>query len=66
MGHPAMSTKVPEKPEALVRYQQCKLLGLQLVEGGLLDQPHIWLQEVAVVAETEALYNMLPTGDDDS
>jgi hypothetical protein len=36
---------VPEKPDALRLYDQCKSTGLPLVAGGLLDQPHIWLME---------------------
>ena len=59
MDHPGLNVEVPEKPQALVLYQQCKSLGFHLVEGGLVDQPHIWLQEVAVVADIEALYDML-------
>lgn len=59
MGHPGLSVKVPEKPEALVLYQQCEKLGLPLVSGGLMDQPHIWLQEVAVIVDTKNLYEAL-------
>ena len=59
MGHPGLNVKIPEKPEALVLYQQCKTLNLQLVDGGLVDQPHIWLQEVAVITDIEALYEVM-------
>lgn len=49
--------KVPPKPEALVLWQQCKALGLPLVSGGLVDQPHIWLIEIAVLLEEEELFS---------
>ena len=54
-----INVKPPEKPEALVLWHQCQATGLPLVEGGLLDQPHIWLQEVAVIINTEALFRRL-------
>lgn len=59
MGHPGMNVKIPEKPEALVLYQQCEKLGLPLVSGGLMAQPFIWLQEVAVIVDTKTLYEAL-------
>jgi hypothetical protein len=37
--------KIPERPEALIRYEMVKSTGLPLKSGGLLDQPHIWLLE---------------------
>lgn len=42
------SNKKPRKPEALWLYEQCKQTGLPLVSGGVLDQPHIWLQEYMI------------------
>ena len=54
-----IDVKPPDKPEALVLWHQCQATGLPLVEGGLLDQPHIWLQEVAVIINTEALFRRL-------
>lgn len=48
-----------EKPEALIRYEQIKDLGVPYVAGGLMDQPYLWLQEHATVnrflAEWEAV-----------
>lgn len=38
-----------EKPEAFLFWEQTQATGLHLVEGGLLDQPYIWMQELAVV-----------------
>jgi hypothetical protein len=40
---------MPEKPEALTKYEQCRDLGVPLVAGGLQDQPHIWLLEIGVI-----------------
>lgn len=51
-----LTTKVPEPPEALVRWRQCQLTGLPLVAGGLMDQPHIWLMELSVVLEVSTLF----------
>jgi len=46
---------VPEKPEALIKYDQCKAMGIPLVEGGLRDQPHIWLYEYAICQQQREL-----------
>lgn len=45
--------KQVEKPEALKLWQQCQALGLPIVAGGLMDQPYIWLMEIAIVREVE-------------
>jgi hypothetical protein len=37
-----------DKPEALILYEQCKELGIPLVKGSLLDQPHIWMLEYKI------------------
>jgi len=50
--------RIPEKPEALLLWQQCQALGLPLVAGGLMDQPHIWLLEVAIILEEEQLFEL--------
>lgn len=54
-----LTTKIPEPPEALVRWHQCQTTGLPLVAGGLLDQPHIWLRELAVVIEISTLFERI-------
>ena len=33
------------KPEALIRYDQARDLGIPYVAGGLMDQPYYWMQE---------------------
>ena len=37
------------KPEELIRYEQAKDLGIPYVDGGLQDQPYIWLMEHGVI-----------------
>jgi hypothetical protein len=49
----------PEMPEALKLWKKCKKLGIPLVAGGVLEQPHIWLLEVGVVTEVEELYSII-------
>jgi hypothetical protein len=44
-----LSTKVPVKPEALIRYEQIKSFGIPYVDGGYLDQPYLWTLEHGVV-----------------
>jgi len=46
---------VPEPPEVMVLWRQCKALGLPLAAGGVLDQPHIWLLEMGVLLSVETL-----------
>lgn len=36
-------------PESLVRYLQRKEIGIPYVDGGVLDQPYIWMQEDGVI-----------------
>jgi hypothetical protein len=51
--------KIPEKPEALVLYEQCQAFGIPLVQGGVRDQPHLWLMEYAVCAQERELWQAL-------
>jgi len=50
---------IPEKPEALLRDEQCQALGLPLVAGGVLDQPYIWMQELGIIREIQAIFRAL-------
>jgi hypothetical protein len=52
-------SKPPEMPEALIIYKQCEALGLPLAEGGLLDQPHIWLLEVGVIKQVTDIFEVV-------
>lgn len=54
-----LNTKVPDKPEALIRFEQCREMGIPLVDGGLLDQPHIWLMEYAICLQETQLWNAM-------
>ena len=40
-----------QKPEGLVRYELHKDLGIPYVDGGLQDQPFIWIKIHGVVAQ---------------
>ncbi len=51
--------KIPEKPEALALFEQCQALHIPLVQGGVRDQPHIWLMEYAVCAQERELWQAL-------
>jgi hypothetical protein len=53
MGHPALRVKIPEKPAALKKLETCRTLGLPLLPGGVLDQPHLWLLELQVIHEVK-------------
>jgi hypothetical protein len=44
------------KPAALEWYELVKSTGLPLVEGGLLDQPHIWLFQWELVDSVATMY----------
>lgn len=55
---------IPEKPTALRLYEQCKEMGISLVAGGLLDQPHIWLREYAICLQETQLWQAMNAGQD--
>jgi hypothetical protein len=40
-----------EKPEALIRFEQARSLQIPYIDGGLVDQPFIWLQEHGVIVQ---------------
>lgn len=60
----ASQVKIPEKPEALKLWEMCQVNGVPLVSGGLLDQPHIWLEEQAVVISTQRQFDIAQRGQD--
>ena len=51
--------EIPEKPEALDLFQQCQMMGIPLVEGGVLDQPHIWAREYRIVYQEKNRFERL-------
>jgi hypothetical protein len=61
-----MKVDIPEKPEALEKYEQCLELGLPLVAGGLQDQPHIWLLEIGVIRNVLQIQALAKQNDGDS
>ena len=54
-----MKIEIPELPEAVVYWQRIKATGLPLVQGGVINQPHIFLEEMRVVSETFELQQRL-------
>lgn len=46
---------MPKKPQALLMFDQCKAMGIPLIDGGLQDQPHIWLLEYAICQQEREL-----------
>jgi hypothetical protein len=55
----ASTIKIPDRPEALTLWEKCQWLGLPLMEGGLADQPHLWIEEVAVVRDIQELFKAI-------
>jgi hypothetical protein len=53
------SGSIPEKPDALVLMEQSQALGLPFVGNSVIDQPYIWLQEVATVIERKKLWDLV-------
>jgi len=50
---------LPDKPEALYLYEQCKEMKMPLVTGALRDQPHIWMMEWRVCDNEVSLWETL-------
>jgi len=38
-----------DKPKALTRYEQIQELHIPYVDGGLMDQPYLWMQQHGVI-----------------
>jgi hypothetical protein len=47
---------VPDAPAELIFYHQQKELGIPLVAGGIVDQPHIWLEQYATCMQKETFW----------
>lgn len=52
------SVELPVRPAELTLYQQCKSANLPLIAGGLLDQPHMWLDIVELIESIQKLYTI--------
>jgi hypothetical protein len=55
----ASASKLPEKPEALLLYEQCKELGVPVFAGGIVDQPHILVQFFKICADVSTVFNAI-------
>ena len=53
--------KMPVEPEAMYLYKRCKSMGIPLVAGGVMDQPHIWLIEWNVIENQITMMESLPS-----
>lgn len=51
--------KPVSKPTALIYYEMTIELGIPLVDGGIMDQPHIWLQMIGVIKHRESIWRNL-------
>lgn len=54
----ARTGDLPEKPEELRLYELAKKTGLPLVAGGLLDQPHMWLDAIELIESIQKIYTL--------
>jgi hypothetical protein len=54
-----LNVEIPVPPDAFVKLQQCRALGLPLYDGGLMDQPHIWLLEIGVIENVQRIFDAL-------
>lgn len=54
-----LNVDVPVKPEALVYWEMMKFTDLPVVDGGLIDQPHIFMREMIIVANQVTLNERL-------
>ena len=48
----------PDKPEELRLYELTEKTGLPLVAGGLLDQPHMWLDAIEMIGSIRKIYEI--------
>jgi hypothetical protein len=54
-----LTVEMPEKAEAVILWEQCEALGSGIYDGGVIDQPYIFMQEVAVIRNTNELFENL-------
>ena len=54
-----LQVDLPPKPEAKKLWEQCVILGTGIYDGGAIDQPVIFMQEVAVINKIAALFENL-------
>jgi hypothetical protein len=51
--------RVVQMPPELKKYRQMEVTGLPIWEGGLQDQPHIWLEMMGVIAHIIKVFENL-------
>lgn len=54
-----INVEVPPIPDALAQYKQCVQQGIPLVDGGLIDQPYIWLKEYALCEHLTQIFEAM-------
>lgn len=52
-------SRTEPKPGALTTVEYIEKMGLPLVAGGLMDQPHIWLLQMEMVIEVRSLFEAI-------
>jgi hypothetical protein len=58
----ASPKSIPDKPEELILYEQTRTLGVPLFAGGVVDQPHIWMQVYKVIDDTVKVFEAIEQG----
>ena len=48
-----------EKPEAFRLYEQINAMGTPLVQGGIRDQPHIFMMEYRICEDEAIIWNRI-------
>lgn len=61
-----LTAKPPVKPQALIYAEQMQLLRIPLVQGGILDQPYIFMQEYKIVSDFQKLHQLLEAANNES
>jgi hypothetical protein len=51
-------TPVPKPPE-LIMYEQVVGMGIPLLAGGVMDQPHIWLMQYALIRNVKDMFDAI-------
>ena len=51
--------EVVQKPPELKKFEQMEATGLPVWDGGLQDQPHIWLEMVGIIVMVKNTFKRL-------
>jgi hypothetical protein len=63
LKNPYAKIEIPDLPEALELYEMCTEMHIPLVDGGLLDQPNIWLLEYGICKKRKEIWKQLNIND---